>query len=94
MVHLAAYVIVSYVFALIERGETLADLLPEPLVMVKIAGNQLTHDFNRHLAGLRGDLFELGFQFARARFPSKYSRRPAKQRAMANHPQNSRPDGA
>src|ERR1019366_9285300 len=54
-VHLAAHVLVGDGFALIEGGEALADLLPKPFVMVKVARNQLAHDLVRSFARLRGD---------------------------------------
>ena len=43
------------VFALIERGEALANLLPEPFVMIKATRNQLAHDLVRRFTRLRGD---------------------------------------
>src|SRR5450759_2502981 len=54
-VHLAADVLVGDGFALIEGDKTLADLLPKPFVMVKVARNQLAHDLVRSFARLRGD---------------------------------------
>jgi hypothetical protein len=54
-VHLATHFLVGDGFAVIEGGEALANLLPEPFVMVEVARNQLAHDFVRSFACLRGD---------------------------------------
>jgi hypothetical protein len=62
-VHLAAYVLVRNRLALIERSEALANLLPEPFIMIKIGRNQLAHYLVWSFARLRGDPIQLGFEF-------------------------------
>ena len=54
-IHLSAHVLVGDGFALIEGREALANLLPKPFLMVKVARNQLAHDLVRSFARLRGD---------------------------------------
>jgi hypothetical protein len=54
-VHLPAHVLMTDGSALIKRGESFANLFLEPLVVVKIARNQLAHYLIRPFTSVRGD---------------------------------------
>ena len=60
--HLVTHFLVRDGFASIQWRETLPNLFPEPLVVIKVAGNQLLHNLVRLFTCLGSDLVQLGFE--------------------------------
>lgn len=65
---MVTYFFVRDRFASIQRCETFPNLLPEPLVVIEVTGNQFLHNLVRPFTCLGSDLVQLGFELWRKRY--------------------------